>query len=92
MPNRDKTGPQGQGPLTGRQMGNCKGANPLVIGRGPCGRGLRQGFGRGFGFRQNFTPQEIVLTKEQEKKILEQELKNLETEKQEIAKRIKDFK
>ena len=48
MPNRDKTGPDGQGPLTGK-------------GRGPCGkgmgRGLRRGcgkgMGRGLGWRAN---------------------------------------
>jgi hypothetical protein len=39
MPGFDRTGPLGQGPMTGR-------------GFGPCGRGLgwRRGFGRGFGF------------------------------------------
>jgi len=36
MPAQDRTGPQGQGPLTGR-------------GLGPCGRGLARGFGRGMG-------------------------------------------
>ncbi|HOH04493.1 MAG TPA: DUF5320 domain-containing protein [Candidatus Pacearchaeota archaeon] len=50
MPNKDKTGPEGKGPKTGRQMGNCEGAEPqqsLGQGRGfgPCGRG--QGRGRG---------------------------------------------
>ncbi|MDD4027251.1 MAG: DUF5320 domain-containing protein [Candidatus Shapirobacteria bacterium] len=34
MPNRDKTGPLGQGPATGR-------------GFGPCGKGLGRGLGRG---------------------------------------------
>ena len=28
MPNRDKTGPEGKGMKTGRQRGNCEGANP----------------------------------------------------------------
>jgi len=37
MPALDKTGPQGQGPMTGR-------------GLGPCGRGMRMGFGRGRGY------------------------------------------
>jgi hypothetical protein len=36
MPNRDKTGPLGQGPVTGR-------------GLGPCGQGKGLGFGRGMG-------------------------------------------
>ncbi len=38
MPNRDKTGPSGEGPKTGRQLRNCEGAKPL--------RNLR-GFRRG---------------------------------------------
>ena len=43
MPNKDGTGPDGKGPKTGRQQGNCDGAEPQQ------GRG-RQGFGRGRGF------------------------------------------
>ncbi len=49
MPNRDGTGPEGKGPKTGRQMGNCNGAEPQRgLGRGcrPCGRGLGRGFRR----------------------------------------------
>ena len=29
MPNRDKTGPEGKGERTGRQMGDCKDAKPV---------------------------------------------------------------
>ncbi|MBU3935579.1 DUF5320 domain-containing protein [Patescibacteria group bacterium] len=39
MPALDKTGPQGQGPLTGRALGPCG-----------SGRGFGFGFGRGRGF------------------------------------------
>jgi len=42
MPNRDRTGPEGKGPRTGRQMGNCEGAKPQLgfrKGCRPCGRG-----------------------------------------------------
>jgi hypothetical protein len=28
MPNKDKTGPEGKGPKTGRKMGNCDDAKP----------------------------------------------------------------
>jgi len=51
MPNMDKTGPEGKGSKTGRQMGKCKDAKPVRTGRGlgPCGRGM--GRGRGFGRR-----------------------------------------
>lgn len=44
MPNRDGTGPEGKGPKTGRQLGNCKDAEPQS-GLGP-GRGLGRGLGR----------------------------------------------
>ena len=48
MPNRDKTGPEGKGPKTGRQMGECEGAEPVAgRGRGPgTGRGAGRGRGR----------------------------------------------
>ncbi len=83
MPNRDETGPIGQGPLTGR-------------GLGPCGRGMRRGFGRclgrgfgrGFGFRY---AEPVVLNEKEEKQILEAELKEIELEKQEIEKRLKEI-
>jgi len=78
MPAQDGTGPQGQGPLTGR-------------GLGPCGRGFgfRRGFGRGFGWRWNTTAN---LTKTQEKKVLEAELAELEAEKTDIEKQLKELK
>ncbi len=49
MPNKDGTGPEGKGPRTGRQMGDCTDAKPVAGRRlGPRGRGL----GRGKGFRR----------------------------------------
>ena len=38
MPNKDKTGPEGKGSKTGRQMGSCKDAEPQEN---------QRGFGRG---------------------------------------------
>ena len=57
MPRGDRTGPWGQGPLTGRAAGYCAGypvpgfMNPIPgFGRrGGFGRGWRRGRGRGFG-------------------------------------------
>ena len=43
MPNRDGTGPEGKGPKTGRQRGNCEGAKP------------QSNFGRGKGFKRQNT-------------------------------------
>ncbi|GAH85978.1 unnamed protein product [marine sediment metagenome] len=83
MPGFDRTGPLGQGPLTGR-------------GLGPCGTGIgfRRGFGRGFGRRVRFTPimEKVTLNKDEEKKILEEELKELKLDRVEIEKRLKELK
>jgi len=83
MPGLDGTGPMGYGPLTGR-------------GFGPCGRGFafRRGFRREFGWRywQRFPVTEpITLTKEEQKKILEAELKEIEAERQEIERKLKEL-
>jgi len=49
MPSNDGTGPNGQGPRTGRSMGNC-------AGQGSIGRGRGLGRGRGRGVSSNATP------------------------------------
>jgi len=58
MPGFDRTGPEGQGPMTGRGLGRCNPDNEfneeddIRFGRGwGRGRGLGRGrgFGRGFG-------------------------------------------
>jgi len=88
MPGQDRTGPMGQGPLTGRGFGPC----------GP-GFGMRRGFGRGFGFGRGMGfgrgfcyAAPAALTEAEEKKILEAEMKEIEAEKQEIEKRLKELK
>ncbi|MBS3089162.1 DUF5320 domain-containing protein [Candidatus Pacearchaeota archaeon] len=61
-----------------------QGFGPLTgRGLGLCGCGMR----RGFGFRRA-----VALTKEEEKKILEVELEEVNLEKQEIEKRLKEIK
>ena len=80
MPGQDRTGPLGQGALTGR-------------GLGPCGRGFGFRRGRGFGRgRFDSGEEQVTLTKDQEKKILEAGLTELEVEKAEIEKRLKEIK
>ena len=61
MPRQDKTGPEGQGPATGRGLGGCKGGgvrgasqtpannNQPFPYNGPYGRGFGRGRGRGQG-------------------------------------------
>ena len=100
MPQGDRTGPNGQGPMTGRGAGYCAGfAAP-----GFMNAGFGRGFGRGMGFRRGFgrrrmiimpqpqiMPQEVELTKTEEKKILESDLTDLKTEIKEIEKRLKEL-
>ncbi len=88
MPNFNGMGPNNQGPLTGRGLGPCGAGMRLGFGR-------RAGFGRGFGFRAGFYPQVIqpqVITEADEKKILEAELAEIEVERKEIEKRLKELK
>lgn len=70
MPGFDGTGPMGQGSTTGR-------------GLGPCGGGMRQGWGRwgDRGFRRFFSPKNERTSLEQEEKTLEEELKAVREEK-----------
>lgn len=41
MPNKDGTGPMGKGSKTGKQLGNCTGAEPKSDQR-RCGRNFRK--------------------------------------------------
>lgn len=74
MAKQDGTGPLGHGAMTGR-------------GCGPCGSGMKRGYGRGFGFRQR----PLILAKDEQKKILEAELKDIETERQAIETKLKEM-
>ena len=85
MPYRDKTGPTGQGPCTGRGAGNCNGqggagrfgGRGLGLGRGGRGRG----FGRGLGFAP-----------EQERSWLENQVQALQSALQSITERLDALK
>ena len=89
MPRGDGTGPMGQGPLTGRKMGQCGGGQGMGMGQGRglgrgMGRGAGQGMGRGVGpglgqgTRGAFAGQDNSSLSEeellQEKKMLQQRL------------------
>ena len=78
MPGRDKTGPEGSGPFTGRGMG-AKGGYGHGYGQG---RRMRAGLGHG----DNFNPDEgnsVILE-------LEEEIKNLRKQVESLEKRISD--
>ena len=86
----------GDGPMTGRGLGPC--GRGLAFRRGPgrsFGRGFSGGFGRGFGFRQGtgygYAYEPEPLSKEQEKQILEQDLKAMESEIGKIRERINEL-
>jgi len=71
MPRLNGTGPMGNGPMTGRGRGRCTGARK--------GLGIDRGIGRGFG--RGFRGPEfadVELSKEEERKILEAEKKEIE--------------
>ena len=49
MPGLDRTGPEGQGSRTGRQMGKCAPKQEESDGENGFGKALGRGRGRGFG-------------------------------------------
>lgn len=88
MPVFDKTGPQGQGPMTGRNMGPCAlrqnikmgiGYRRLGIGYGRC-CGYGRGLGRYFGINTPQTKEEKLSDITDYKKALQEELEELEKE------------
>ena len=95
MPLRDGTGPFGEGPMTGRALGNCR-RNPQNSGfrgrRPRRGRGFR-GRGRGYGFRRCFRAARTVYEEEprDEKEALKDELEALEDEKKAIKERLEEL-
>jgi len=75
MPNKDKTGPLGNGPLTGR-------------GFGPCGSGLKRGLGRGlcryFTWGQSKTDEEKRQSLINYRQALEEELEDVKKQEEEL--------
>jgi len=79
MPGKDGTGPNEKGSMIGG-------------GLGPCGRGMRRGVRRSLGKgRFASCPKKFTVgfSKDEEKKILEADLKDIEAEKETIKKRLK---
>ena len=93
MPGRDGTGPMGAGSMTGRGAGVCgsgvgrRSAN-FAGGRG-CGRGFGRGagVGCGMGFGNRFAR----MSPEQEKSLLEENLKAIEQELADTKNRIEEI-
>ncbi len=88
MPNFDQTGPNGNGQLTGRGLGNCQGTR-----QGGFLGGIRRGLRRGAGLRRwcpfwntNQQPINDKATLEQEIQDTKEYLQSLEEEKKNISK------
>ena len=82
MPAFDKTGPQGQGPKTGRSMGSCCTGRERGVGMrtgfgGRC-RGYGRGLGRYFGWNEPQTNEDKQEDLEAYKKALQEELEETE--------------
>ena len=77
MPGFDKTGPQGQGPKTGRGFGHCGRGAGRGFGR-CCGFG--RGLGRYFGWNSPQTKEEKIEDIQTYKKALQEEMEDIDKE------------
>lgn len=102
MARGDKTGPMGQGPMTGRSLGYCAGYESSGFTRGfgggrgqgrgfgGGGRGRGMAYGRGFGFNAGYTnaPQ---ANSNDEILNLKAQAESLKKAQEEIERRLKDL-
>ena len=98
MPNLNGTGPMGKGSMTGKAMGYCiENSSEKFSGFSAnsnfgfgCGRGRRlfNRSSRQFGLKKGFRWKQVEITSEEEKSFLENELKTLESETENIKKRL----
>lgn len=77
MPAFDKTGPQGQGPMTGRGMGQCGVRQGMRMGFGRC-QGYGRGLGRYFAWNAPQTKEEQIEDLQSYKKALQEEIEEVE--------------
>ena len=105
MPRGDKSGPMGQGPMTGRAQGYCVGNDVpgyrenrpgLGMARGFRGGrkgGMGRGMARGRGFRYAAQPYEedLAPTKEEERTYLQRQAERLKRTLNDVEQRIKNL-
>ncbi len=84
MPNRDKTGPMGQGPLTGRGFGPCGGGRGFGRGFGRGRGGFGRGLGRYYGWNEPQTKEEQAEALVDYRKALEEELEDVKKQEEEL--------
>ena len=90
MPRYDRSGPEGNGPMTGRGMGSCGGYPPGQAGRNRFGRfgmAFRHGRRR---FQRPMWDLEPEFTSEDEKEWLQHEEKYLKKQLEEVQNRLKE--
>ncbi len=96
MPGFDRTGPAGQGPMTGGRQGDCTGSDfRRGAGRRFNGRGLGHNslFGFGYGFRHGFRNQNRWNVADQsEKRVIENEITTLKDQLSALEKRLAEIK
>ena len=81
MPGLDKTGPMGQGPLTGRGMGPCGSGRGMGTRMGfGRGRGCGRGLGRYFGWNTPQTKEEKIEDVKAYRQALQEEMEDMEKE------------
>ncbi len=90
MPGRDRTGPLGEGPMTGGGLGFCGRGLALRKGFGRRLGRFGRGYGRGFGRVYEYPEGSAALTKEEEKKILKEEKAEIEQELKRINERLNE--
>ncbi|MFC1761986.1 DUF5320 domain-containing protein [Planctomycetota bacterium] len=104
MPGGNRTGPMGGGPMTGRGAGFCSGSSQpgyasqgvgrgFGNGRGQMGRGRRNRFfAGGFpGWGRTGTAAAVAMNPDQEKEMLQQQVRNLQNSLEAIQSRINDL-
>jgi hypothetical protein len=102
MARGDKTGPMGQGPITGRSLGYCAGYESPGFTRGfggsrgkgrgfgGGGRGRGMAYGRGFGFNAGYT-NAAQANSNDEIFNLKAQAESLKKAKEEIERRLKEL-
>lgn len=76
MPNKDKTGPMGEGPMTGRLLGQCENGEEQG----------RRGFGCGRHLHGRRFCQTDLMPKEEKCQAIKQEIADLQKELEELEK------
>lgn len=95
MARGDGTGPMGAGAMTGRGLGSCVAGRGNVVGGRGVGRGMGMGGGRGMGVRnRNFSngvQQAPVMSADQEKEYIQNDVKALENELEAAKERLSEL-